>query len=96
MAVRIRLKRTGSKNKACFRIVVADARSQRDGKFIENLGYYDPRHQDEKIDLERANYWVGCGAIPSETVADLIKRAKAENQSTVKEEVISEKQVVTD
>jgi len=91
MAVRIRLKRTGSKNKACFRIVVADARSQRDGKFIENLGYYDPRHQDEKIDLERVNYWVGCGAIPSETVADLIKRAKAKSQETEKEEVVSEK-----
>ena len=76
MAVRIRLKRTGSKNKACYRVVVADARAQRDGRVIETLGYYDPRHNDEKIDTVRADYWVSCGAQPSETVADLIKRAK--------------------
>ena len=98
MAVRIRLKRTGSKNKACYRIVVADARSQRDGRIIENLGLYDPRHNDENIDLERADYWISCGAQPSETVADLIKRArgktvkseeKVEKKDVVKEEVNS-------
>ena len=83
MAVRIRMKRTGSKNKPCYRIVVADARFQRDGRFIENLGFYDPRHNDEKIDLERTDYWLGCGAQPSRTVADLIKRAK----NPVKEQV---------
>ncbi len=94
MAVRIRMKRTGSKNKACYRVVVADVRSQRDGRIIENIGYYDPRHNDEKIDLERADYWVSCGAQPSETVADLMKRArgkaekaedKAETQDVAKE-----------
>jgi small subunit ribosomal protein S16 len=82
MAVRIRMKRTGSKNKACYRVVVADARSQRDGRIIENLGFYDPRHNDEKIDLERANYWISCGAQPSETVADLIKRANGKTEKT--------------
>ena len=88
MAVRIRMKRTGSKNKACYRIVVADARSQRDGRIIENLGFYDPRHNEEKIDLERFNYWVACGAQPSETVADVIKRTK--DKSELKDKVVEE------
>lgn len=76
MAVRIRMKKTGGKNKPCFRIVVADARAQRDGNTIENLGYYDPRHQDEKIDIERTEYWIARGAQPSETVSDVLLRAK--------------------
>lgn len=76
MAVKIRLKRTGGKNKPSYRVVVADARSQRDGKIIENLGHYDPRHQDEKINVERADYWISKGAQPSETVSDIILRAK--------------------
>jgi small subunit ribosomal protein S16 len=74
--VRLRLRRTGSKNKACFRIVAADAKSPRDGRFIEVLGYYDPRHEDEKVNLERAEHWLNCGAQPSETVAAIIDRAK--------------------
>lgn len=78
MAVRIRLKRTGAINKPSYRIVVADVRCQRDGKFIENLGYYDPRHNDEKLDLERANYWISCGAQPSKPVEDILRRAKGE------------------
>ena len=85
MAVRIRLKRTGSKGKACYRVVVADVRSQRDGRIIENIGLYDPRHNNERIDLERADYWISCGAQPSETVADLIKRARV-NSEKPKEE----------
>lgn len=76
MAVRIRMKKTGGKNKPCFRIVVADGRAQRDGNIIENIGYYDPRHQDEKIDVVRAEYWIACGAQPSEIVNDVILRAK--------------------
>ncbi|MBQ9367238.1 MAG: 30S ribosomal protein S16, partial [Victivallales bacterium] len=56
--------------------VVADARSPRDGRFIENIGYYDPRHNDEKIDLERAKYWIGQGAQPSDTVKSIIRRAE--------------------
>ena len=76
MSVKIRLKKTGGKNKPCFRIVVADARAQRDGKTIENIGYYDPRHQDEKINVERADYWITHGAQPTETVVDVLMRAK--------------------
>jgi len=77
MSVRIRMKRTGTRNKPSYRIVVADARAQRDGMIIENLGFYDPRHNSEKIDLERANYWLSNGAQASDTVQDVIKRAKA-------------------
>ena len=57
MSVKIRLRRTGKINAACHRIVVADSRSPRDGRFIEIIGYYDPRHDDEKIDLERADFY---------------------------------------
>lgn len=77
MAVRIRLKRTGTRNLPCFRVVVADARSQRDGRVIEELGLYDPKHSEENIKLERAEYWLSKGAQPSETVAGIIKRARA-------------------
>jgi small subunit ribosomal protein S16 len=77
MAVRIRLKRIGAKNAPVFRIVVADGRSPRDGKFIEELGTYWPRKKSDNItlDLERAKYWIGKGAQPSETVASFIKKA---------------------
>lgn len=76
MAVRIRLKRIGAKNTPVFRIVVADARSPRDGKFIEELGTYQPlkRGDNYTLDLERAKYWLSKGAQPSETVASFIKR----------------------
>jgi small subunit ribosomal protein S16 len=76
MAVRIRLKRTGAKNNACYRIIVADQRAARDGRAIEILGFYDPRHKEESVDLERAEYWVAEGAQPSETVTSIIERAK--------------------
>lgn len=76
MSVKIRLRRTGKLNAASHRIVVTDARNPRDGRFIEIIGYYDPRHQDEKIDLERAKYWISVGAQPSETVGAIIKRAE--------------------
>lgn len=77
MAVKIRLKRVGAKNKPAFRIVVADSRSPRDGKFIEELGTYLPRKKTDNVtlDLDRAKYWVSKGAQPSETVASFIKRA---------------------
>ena len=76
MAVKIRLRRTGALSAACWRIVVADARSPRDGRFIENIGVYDPRHDSEKIDLERVHYWISKGAQPSPTVSTIIKRAE--------------------
>jgi len=77
MAVRIRMRRTGGRNKPCFRVVVADARCQRDGNFIESIGFYDPRHKDENIDLARVDYWLSQGAQASETVTDLVRRARA-------------------
>ena len=77
MAVRIRMKRIGAKNTPVFRIVVADSRSPRDGKFIEEIGTYQPLQKGDnfKLDLERAKYWVSKGAQPSETVASMIKKA---------------------
>ncbi len=77
MAVRIRLKRIGAKNKPAFRIVVADNRSPRDGKCLEELGTYLPRKKADNftLDLERANYWLSKGAQPSDTVASFIKKA---------------------
>jgi len=77
MAVKIRMKRVGAKNAPVFRIVVADSRSPRDGKFIEELGTYQPLKKGEnvKMDLERAKYWLSKGAQPSETVASFIKKA---------------------
>ena len=76
MPVRIRMKRIGAKNSPVFRIVVADGRSPRDGKFIEEIGTYHPRQKGEnvKLDLDRTKYWIGKGAQPSETVASFIKK----------------------
>ena len=70
------MKRVGAKNAPFFRIVVADSRSPRDGKFIEEIGTYQPRKKGEnvKVDLERANYWISKGAQPSDTVASFLKR----------------------
>lgn len=78
MAVRIRLKRIGTTNTPAYRIVVADSRSPRDGRFIEELGTYQPlkRSDNYTLDLERADYWLSKGAQPSETVASFLKRAK--------------------
>ena len=77
MSVKIRLKRVGTTNTPVFRIVVADGRSPRDGKFIEELGTYQPLKKDTNftLNLERAKYWVSKGAQPSETVASFIKKA---------------------
>ena len=75
MAVKIRLKRMGKKKAPFYRIVVADARSPRDGRFIEESGYYDPTKDPSafKIDEELAKEWLGNGAQPTETVAKLFK-----------------------
>jgi small subunit ribosomal protein S16 len=80
MSVKIRLKRGGSKNHPVYRIVVADSRSPRDGKFIEELGTYWPQQKSDnvKLDTARAEYWIQRGAKPSDTVASFIKKlAKA-------------------
>lgn len=74
--VKIRLKRIGAKKNPFYRIVVADVRSPRDGKFIEEIGYYDPNKNPAviKIDNERANYWIKNGAQPTDTVKILLKK----------------------
>ena len=76
MAVKIRMKRIGAKNAPVFRIVVADGRSPRDGRFIEQIGTYSPLKKAEniKMDIERAKYWLSKGAQPSDTVASFIRR----------------------
>jgi len=77
MAVRIRLKRTGAKKAPHYRVVVADSRSPRDGRFIEELGYYNPVAEPAviKIDEEKAMAWLQKGAQPSDTVKSLFKKA---------------------
>ena len=71
------MKRVGAKNAPFFRIVVADGRSPRDGRFIEEIGSYQPLKKGDnfKLDLDRAKYWLSKGAQPSETVASFIKKA---------------------
>ena len=74
MAVKIRMKRLGAKKRPFYRIVVADERSPRDGRFIEEIGYYNPISEPKvfKIDSERVNYWIGVGAKPTKTVERLL------------------------
>jgi len=76
MAARIRLKRLGAKKDPFFRIVVVDIRVNRDGRFIEELGYYDPTVDEQgiKVDEERALHWLMQGAQPSDTVRSLFRR----------------------
>ena len=76
MAVKIRLRRTGCSNCVSYRVVATDGRSPRDGKFLEMLGWYDPKREGEnyKIDLERVAFWQARGAQLSETVASLLRR----------------------
>jgi small subunit ribosomal protein S16 len=77
MAVKIRLKRMGMKKHPFYRVVVADERNARDGRFIEEIGYYDPMKQpaDIKIDNEKAQQWIKNGAQPTDTVRGLLKKA---------------------
>ena len=76
MAVKIRLARHGAKKKPFYRIVVADSESPRDGKFLENVGTYDPLYDPAKIILktERIRYWMDQGALPTDTVNSLLKK----------------------
>ncbi len=77
--VKIRLRRMGAKKAPYYRIVVADSRSPRDGRFIEELGTYDPMAEAGKlkVDMERVKYWVSNGAQPTDTVRGLLKKAEA-------------------
>lgn len=77
MALRMRLRRMGAKNNPFYRVVVADARSPRDGRFVDEVGYYNPTTDPAtiKIDEEKALEWLRKGALPTDTVRVLLKRA---------------------
>ena len=87
MAVIIRLRRDGAKNSPYYRIVVADKHSPRDGKFLELIGTYDPKKKGDNstIKLERAAHWMKLGALPSDTVKSILKKAKAKSAKAEKE-----------
>ena len=76
MAVKIRLKRMGAKKAPFYRIVVADSRSPRDGRFIEEIGYYNPMEEPKvvKVDADKAKDWISKGAQPTDTVKTLCKK----------------------
>jgi small subunit ribosomal protein S16 len=80
VAVRIRMKRMGRKHRPFYRICIMDSRSPRDGKAIEEIGFYDPmvrvKKDRVKLDLERVDYWIGVGAQPSVNVKALIKKVR--------------------
>lgn len=79
MSVKIRLRRMGAKKAPFYRIVVADSRYPRDGRFIEEIGFYNPtvNPTELKVDVDRAQAWIKTGAQPTETVRDLLKKAGA-------------------
>ena len=85
MAVKLRLKRLGRSNGAFFRLNAIDSRSPRDGRVIEELGYYDPRNKEQGkqfvAKLDRCRYWLDVGAVPSETVSSLLKKSGVEHKS---------------
>jgi small subunit ribosomal protein S16 len=87
MAVTIRLRRDGTKNSPYYRIVVADKHSPRDGKFLELIGTYDPKKKEDNssVKLERVDHWMKNGALPSDTVRSIIKKARAK---VAKEEAV--------
>ena len=76
MAVKIRLRRMGAKRQPSYRVVVADSRYPRDGRFIEEIGFYDPTKEpsEVKIDAEKAKSWIANGAQPTDTVKALLKK----------------------
>ena len=73
MAVKMRLRRMGAKKAPTYRVIVADSRSPRDGRFIEEIGYFNPRNDEIKIDGEKAKAWISNGAQPTDTVKALLK-----------------------
>ena len=86
MSVSIRLRREGNLNKPYFKVVVADQRSPRDGKFIEIVGNYDPKLPGENanVDISRIDYWIKNGAQPSDTVRSIIKKARLKEVAAAK------------
>ena len=84
MAVKLRLKRMGRSNHSFFRLNAIDSRSPRDGRVIEELGYYDPRNKDQAkqfvAKIDRCRHWLDVGAVPSETVSSLLKKSGVEHK----------------
>ena len=76
--LKVKLTRTGSKNNPSYRVIVAEARSKRDGRYIELLGHYDPKTNPATFNLkqDRYQYWIAKGAQPTDTVAQLVKKSK--------------------
>ena len=87
MAVSIRLRREGAKNRPYYKVVVADSRSPRDGKFIELIGTYDPKQPEHNstLKLDRIEHWIAKGAQPSDTVRSLIKKNRKRTANAVPE-----------
>jgi small subunit ribosomal protein S16 len=81
MAVSIRLRRTGGKNEVSYRVVAADSRSPRDGRFLEILGWYDPKRKENNfaLKMDRIAHWKSRGAQISETVSSLVRKARAKS-----------------
>ena len=75
MAVKMRLRRMGAKKAPTYRVIIADSRSPRDGRFIEEIGYFNPRSDELKIDAEKAKKWLANGAQPTDTVKALLKKS---------------------
>ena len=75
MAVKMRLTRTGAKKAPTYRVIVADSRSPRDGRFIDEIGFFNPRTDEIKINAEKAQTWLKNGAQPTETVKSLLKKS---------------------
>ena len=84
MAVKIRLQRFGSKKKPYYRVVIADSRMKRDGRFLEQVGTYDPMQSPARVTLklDRLDHWVSVGAKASDTVASLVRRFRREQAQT--------------
>lgn len=91
MAVSIRLRREGARNRPYYKVVVADSRSPRDGKFIEIIGTYDPKKPEHNstLKLDRIDHWISQGAQPSDTVRSLIKKNKKQSESAAPEDAPS-------
>ena len=75
MAVKMRLRRMGAKKAPTYRVIIADSRSPRDGRFIEEIGYFNPRNDELKIDADKAKTWLKNGAQPTDTVKALLKKS---------------------
>ncbi|NLW52828.1 MAG: 30S ribosomal protein S16 [Tissierellia bacterium] len=98
MAVKIRMKRLGAKKRPFYRIVVADSRAPRDGRFIEEIGYYNPISEPKmfKVDQEKVSEWIGNGAKPTETVAKLFKKYEISVENNKSKATVVEVQETTE